>query len=60
MHSFALRLLLNQDQKRISGWLGYKRDLAQMNSHQDKAHLQQQDEWNQVEVVTNAEKVLLG
>ena len=32
MHSLALRLLMNAEQKTLSGWLGYKRDLDYINN----------------------------
>ena len=28
MHGIALRLLMNQDMEKVSGWFGYKRDVS--------------------------------
>lgn len=60
MHGVALRLMMNSEQKAISGWLGYKRDLEYVNDEQAREDQEAQDLWNQAEDVSNKEKVLLG
>jgi hypothetical protein len=60
MHGLALRLLMNEDHKRISGWLGYRRDIEHINDTELEDHVLGQDCWNQADGLSNAEKVFVG
>jgi len=60
MHGLALRLLMNNEQKTLSGWLGYQRDLTYVNDDFAEEVIKVQDLWNQADNVSNREKILIG
>jgi hypothetical protein len=51
MHGFALRLLINDDVKIFSAWLGYKKDLSYVIRSQKKQVTEKDDFWNKAENV---------